>query len=37
MVAEIKPYAWADVHGYAGTTVMSPIAYVVVINVTTVV
>ena len=37
MVAKIKPYAWSDVHGYAGTTVVSPIAYVVVINVTTVV
>jgi hypothetical protein len=36
-VAEMKPYAWGDVHGYAGTTVMSPIAYVVVLNVTTVV
>ena len=37
VVAEMKPYAWSDVHGYAGTTVVSPIAYVVVINVTTVV
>jgi hypothetical protein len=36
-VAEMKPYAWGDVHGYAGTTVVSPIAYVVVLNVTTVV
>jgi hypothetical protein len=35
-VAEMKPYAWGDVHGYAGT-VVSPIAYVVVLNVTTVV
>ena len=26
VVAEIKPYAWADVHGYAGATVVSPIA-----------
>jgi hypothetical protein len=34
-VAEMKPHAWAEVHGYAGT-VMSPIANVV-INVTTVV
>jgi hypothetical protein len=37
VVAEIKPYAWAEVHGYAGATVVSPIAYVVLINVTTVV
>jgi hypothetical protein len=36
-MAEMKPHAWAEVHGYAGTTVMSPIAYVVVLNVTTVV
>ena len=36
VVAEIKPYAWGDVHGYAGTMV-SPIADVVVVNVTTVV
>jgi hypothetical protein len=33
----MKPYAWAEVHGYAGTTVVSSIAYVVVLNVTTVV
>jgi hypothetical protein len=37
VVAEMKPYAWADVHGYAGTTVPWPIASVVVLNVTTVV
>ena len=37
VVAEMKPHARAEVHGYAGTAVMSPIAYVVVINVTTVV
>ena len=37
MVAEMKPHAWAEVHGYARTTVVSPIAYVVVLNVTTVV
>ena len=37
VVAEMKPYAWGDVHGYAGTMVVSPIAYVVVLNVTTVV
>ena len=36
-VAEMKPYAWADVDGYAGTTVPWPIASVVVLNVTTVV
>jgi hypothetical protein len=36
VVAEMKPYARGDVHGYAGT-VVSPIAYLVVINVTTVV
>ena len=36
MVAEIKPYAWGDVHGYPRTMVVSPIAYVVVLNVTTV-
>ena len=35
VVAEMKPYAWGDVHGCAGTTVVSPIAYVVVLNVTT--
>ena len=35
VVAEMKPYAWADVHGYAGTTVPWPIASVVVLNVTT--
>jgi hypothetical protein len=35
-VAEMKPYAWGDVHGYAGTMVASPIACVVVLNVTTV-
>jgi len=37
VVAEMKPYAWGDVHGYAGTMVVSPVAYVVVLNVTTVV
>jgi hypothetical protein len=37
VVAEMKPYAWADVDGYAGTTVPWPIASVVVLNVTTVV
>jgi hypothetical protein len=37
VVAEMKPYAWAEVHGYAGTMVVSPIVYVVVLNVTTVV
>jgi hypothetical protein len=37
VVAEVKPYAWGDVHGYAGTTVVPPIAYVFVLNVTTVV
>jgi hypothetical protein len=37
VVAEMKASAWADVHGYAGTTVVLPIAYVVVLNVTTVV
>jgi len=37
VVAEMKPYAGGDVHGYAGTTVVSPIVYVVVLNVTTVV
>ena len=36
-VAEMKPYAWAEVHGCAGTTVPWPIASVVVLNVTTVV
>ena len=36
VVAEMKPYAWADVNGYAGTTVPWPIASVVVLNVTTV-
>jgi hypothetical protein len=37
VVAEMKPYAWADVDGYAGTMVPWPIASVVVLNVTTVV
>jgi hypothetical protein len=37
MVAEMKPHAWAEVHGYARATVVSPIANVVVVNVTTVV
>jgi hypothetical protein len=37
VVAEMKPYAWGDVHGYVGTTVVSPIVDVVVLNVTTVV
>jgi hypothetical protein len=37
VVAEMKPYAWADVDGYAGTTVPWAIASVVVLNVTTVV
>jgi hypothetical protein len=32
----MKPYAWAEVHGCAGTTVPWPIASVVVLNVTTV-
>ena len=36
VVAEMKPYAWANVHGYAGTTVPWPIASVVGLNVTTV-
>jgi hypothetical protein len=33
----MKPHAWRHVHGYAGTTVMSPIINVVLVNVTTVV
>ena len=33
VVAEMKPYAWADVDGYAGTTVPWPIASVVGLNV----
>ena len=37
VMAEIKPYAWGDVHGYPRTMVVSPIAYVVVLNVTTMV
>ena len=37
VVAEMKPYAWGDVHGCAGTTVAWSIASVVVLNVTTVV
>jgi hypothetical protein len=36
VAAEMKPYAWADVDGYAGTTVPLPIASVVVLNGTTV-
>jgi hypothetical protein len=35
VVAEMKPYAWGDVHGDAGATVVSPIASVLVLNVTT--
>jgi hypothetical protein len=35
VVAEMKPYAWGDVHGCAGTTVVAPIASVLVLNVTT--
>src|SRR5262249_59127404 len=37
VVAEIKPYAWGNVHRYAGTTVVSPIINVILVNVTTVV
>jgi hypothetical protein len=37
VVAEMKPHAWGDVHGYARTTVVSPIINVVLVNVTTVV
>jgi hypothetical protein len=37
MVAEMKPHAWAEVHGYARPTVVSPIANVILVNVTTVV
>jgi hypothetical protein len=37
MVTEMKPHSWAEVHGDAGTTVVSPIANVVLVNVTTVV
>jgi hypothetical protein len=37
VVAEMKPYAWADVDGYAGTPVPWPISSVVVLNITTVV
>ena len=33
----MKPYARAEVHGCAGTTVVSPIASVIVLNVTTLV
>jgi len=31
----MKPHAWAQVHGYARPTVVSPIANVIVVNVTT--
>jgi hypothetical protein len=34
VVTEIKPYAWAQVHAYAGT-VVSAMANVVILNVTT--
>ena len=37
MVAEMKPHSWAEVHGYARPTVVSPIANVILVNVTTVV
>jgi hypothetical protein len=36
VVAQMKPHAWAEVHGYAGAMVVSAIADVV-LNVTTVV
>jgi hypothetical protein len=37
MVSEMKPHAWADVHRYARAMVASPIANVVLVNITTVV
>ena len=37
MVAEMKPHAWAEVHGYARAMMASPIANVVLVNITTVV
>jgi hypothetical protein len=37
MVTEMKPHSWAEVHGYARPTVVSPIANVILVNVTTVV
>jgi hypothetical protein len=37
MVTEMKPHSWVEVHGYARATVVSPIANVVLVNVTTVV
>ena len=37
MVAEMKLHAWAEVHGYARAMMASPIANVVLVNVTTVV
>jgi len=37
MVTEMKPHSWAEVHGYARATVVSPIANVVLVNMTTVV
>jgi hypothetical protein len=36
-VTEMKPHSWVEVHGYARATVVSPIANVVLVNVTTVV
>jgi len=37
MVTKMKPHSWAEVHGYARAAVVSPIANVVLVNVTTVV
>jgi hypothetical protein len=37
VVAEMKPHAWGEVHGYARAMMASPIANVVLVNVTTVV
>jgi hypothetical protein len=37
MVAEMKPHAWAEVHGYARAMMASPIANVVLVNITTMV
>jgi len=37
MVAEMKLHAWAEVHGYTRAMMASPIANVVLVNVTTVV
>jgi hypothetical protein len=37
MVTEMKPHSWTEVYGDARTTVVPPIADIIIVNVTTVV